>query len=130
MARQRRRSRMRGLVGRDFRVFERRRSPRMLLPALLALFVAAFGLVALRTEILKLRYELVHQLERESALDAHQRDLTVRMRQLREPRQLAERAAKLGFERPERVIDLPPAGVEASARLARAPTTETAVLQP
>ena len=127
MARRRRRSRMRGLVGRDFRVLERRRSPRMLLPALLALFVAAFGLVALRTEVLKLRYELAHQLERESALDAHQRDLTVRMRQLREPRQLAQRAAELGFERPERVIDLPPTSVPTSARLARAATTEAAV---
>jgi len=107
MARRNRRTPMRGLVGRDFSAFERRRSPRALLPALLALFVGAFALVALRTEVLKLRYELAHQLELESKLDARQRDLTVRMRQLREPRQLAERAAELGFGRPERVIDLP-----------------------
>jgi len=81
----------------------------MLLSALLALFVGAFGLVALRTEVLKLRYELSHQLERENSLDAQQRDLRVRMRQLREPRLLAQHAAKRGFARPDRVIDLPEA---------------------
>jgi len=130
MARRRNRSRMRGLVGRDFSAFERRRTPRALLPALLALFIAAFGLVALRTEILKLRYELAHQLERESALDAQQRDLTVRMRQLREPRQLAQRAAELGLERPERVIDLPPVATDRSAQLARATAPAATELQP
>ena len=130
MARRRRRPRMRGLVGRDFSAFEYRGSKRVLLPALLALFVAAFGLVALRTEILKLRYELAHQLERESSLDARQRDLTVRMRQLREPHQLAQRAAQLGFERPERVIDLPPAAVELPSRLAKAAAAQTLELQP
>jgi hypothetical protein len=110
---------MRGLVGRDFSAFERRRLPRVLLPALIALFIGAFGLVALRTEILKLRYELAHQLEHESALGAQQRDLTVRIRQLRAPRQLAQRAAALGFERPGRVIDLPGRTRQPTARLAR-----------
>jgi hypothetical protein len=119
---------MRGLVGRDFSAFERQRSPRALLPALAALFVAAFALVALRTEVLKLRYELAQQLERESTLDARQRDLTVRMRRLREPRALAERAAELGFGRPERVIDLPDAPADPPARLAHA--DETAEAQP
>jgi hypothetical protein len=111
---------MRGLVGRDFSAFERRRSPRALLPALVALFVAAFALVALRTEVLKLRYELGQRLEQERVLDARQRDLTVRMRRLREPRALAERAAELGFGRPERVIDLPAGPADPSAQLARA----------
>lgn len=107
MARRRRRAPVRTIVGRDFAALERSRLPRMLLSALLAVFVGAFGLVALRTEVLKLRYELSHQLERESALDAQQRDLTVRMRQLREPRLLTQRAAERGFARPDRVIDLP-----------------------
>lgn len=130
MARRRRRARMRGLVGRDFSAFERGGSRRVLLPALMALFVAAFGLVALRTEILKLRYELAHQLERESALGAQQRDLTVHMRQLREPHQLAQTAARLGFERPERVIDLLPTAVEVPPRLAKAATSEILELRP
>jgi hypothetical protein len=119
---------MRGLVGRDFSTFERRRTPRVLLPALIALFISAFALVALRTEVLKLRYELADQLERESALDAQQRDLTVRMRQLREPRQLAERAAELGFGLPDRVIDLSEGPNDPAARLARA--EDSAELQP
>ena len=130
MARRRRsrRAPMRGMIGRDFSAFERHRSPRALVPVLLALFVSAFALVALRTEVLKLRYELANQLERERALDAQQRDLTVRMRQLREPRALAERADELGYGLPERVIDLPAAPRETPERLAA--TDENAELRP
>lgn len=118
MPRRRRPETMRGLVGRDFFARDRRRSPRALVQTLAAMFLAAFALVALRTEVLKLRYELADQLELESALDAQQRDLTVRMRQLREPRQLAQRAAELGFTRPERLIDLPATPRQPDQRLA------------
>ena len=52
------------------------------------------------------------------------------VRQLREPRQLAERAAELGFELPERVIDIARVPAERAARLASASAPEPAELQP
>ena len=63
-----------------------------------------------------------------SALDEQQRNLTVQMRQLREPRQLTERAAELGFGRPDRVIDLPGDERDEHDRLAR--STDSAELRP
>ena len=106
-ARTKRKNTARSPIGRDFK---RVRTPRALgdfAPAAVAVLIAAFALTSLRTEVLKLKYELTHLLEREQELRASQGELTVQMRTLREPRQLAQRAAKLGFERPERVIDLP-----------------------
>jgi len=101
---------MRGLVGRDFSARAPRRVPRWLPVAILAVFVASFGLVQLRTEVLRLRYVLGQQLSREQELGARVRALTVEMRRLRAPRELARRAAALGFVRPVQVIDLPPDG--------------------
>ena len=114
--RPKRRNTARNPIGRDFK---RVRPPRALsdfIPAAIAVLIAAFALTSLRTEVLKLRYEVAHQLEREQELRATQGELTVQMRRLREPRQLAQRAAKLGFERPQRVIDLPLLEMSASVR--------------
>lgn len=114
--RPKRKNAVRNPIGRDFK---RVRPPRALsdfIPAAIALLVAAFALTSLRTEVLKLRYELADQLEREQELRATQGELTVQMRTLREPRQLAQRAVKLGFERPQRVIDLPVLKTSASLR--------------
>lgn len=105
--RPKRKSAVRSPIGRDFK---RVRAPHRLgnfVPAALAVLLAAFALTSLRTEVLKLKYELTHLLEREQELRASQGELTVQMRTLVEPRQLAQRAAELGFERPQRVIDLP-----------------------
>ena len=128
--RPKRRNTARNPIGRDFK---RVRPPHALsdfIPAAIALLVAAFALTSLRTEVLKLRYELAHQLEREQGLRATQGELTVQMRRLREPRQLAQRAAKLGFERPQRVIDLPvleaPAGGRSILEPAEAEKRNTA----
>lgn len=129
MARRRRTRRGRSLVGLDFSSFDQRRASRALTPALIAVFIAAIGLVALRTEVLKLRYELAALHERERTLDARQRDLTVHMRQLRDPRRLAERAAALGFRRPERLIDLRTA-LAADARFANLPAPADTEIHP
>jgi hypothetical protein len=119
MPRQQRAKRPRSLVGRDFSTLDRRRASRLIAPTLVGLLIAAIGLVALRTEVLKLRYELAALHEREQTLDAQTRDLTVQMRQLRDPRRLSARASTLGFRRPDRLIDLP-AAVPATPRLAKA----------
>ena len=114
----RKHGRMRGIVGRDLSAFEKRGGPRRLVPLALAMLVAAIALVALRTEVLKLRYELARGLEREQELGAERRDLTVRMRQLRDPMRLAQRANELGFVRPQRVIDLTRVHANAQTSLA------------
>ena len=109
-ARTKRKSAARSPIGRDFK---RVRPPHTFgdfAPAAVAVLIAAFALTSLRTEVLKLKYELTHLLESEQQLRASQGELTVQMRKLREPRQLAQRAADLGFERPQRVIDLPLSG--------------------
>lgn len=67
---------------------------------------AALGLVVLRVDLLRVRYALASAAAREEALLSEQRELTVEVRQLRDPRRLAERAEELGFIRPERVIHL------------------------
>lgn len=96
-------------IGRDFKRVRAPRSPLALLPAVLTAVACAFALTSLRTQVLKLRYELAEHVERERELRAEQSDLTVEMRKQRSPRELVERAAALGFARPERVIDLPSA---------------------
>ena len=108
-------SAMRNPIGRDFKRVRPPRSARDFVPAGLALLVCAFALTSLRTQVLKLRYELADHLEHEQALRVAQRDLTVHLRRLRAPRELAVRAHELGFGRPERLIDLPGVGADATA---------------
>ena len=85
---------------------------------------AALGLAVLRTDLLRMRYALPDILEQEQHLRDEQRSLTARMRQLRDPVHLAERARELGFVRPARLIDLPasesPALADPSTALAAA----------
>jgi hypothetical protein len=76
---------------------------------------AALGLVVLRVDLLRVRYALASATAREEALLSEQRELTVQVRQLRDPRLLAERAEALGFVRPERVIRLGRRGEVATA---------------
>ena len=73
----------------------------------IAVLGAALLLVALRTEVIRLRYRLAESLEREQQLLELQRTLTVEVRSLRDPNRLSQRATALGFGRAERVIDLP-----------------------
>jgi hypothetical protein len=61
---------------------------------------------ALRHSILQLRYQLSAAVTEETELLARQREVTVELRELRDPARLRELAAKQGFARPERVIQL------------------------
>lgn len=83
--------------------------PRAMLAALFAtIVVLALSFSALRGQIIGLRYRAAQVVSEERALEEQRRILTVRVRKLRDPRQLAERAAQRGFASPERVIDLEP----------------------
>jgi hypothetical protein len=106
---------VRGLVGRDFSAFEQRPGPRKLIPVAIALLLAGFGLAALRTEVLRLRYELAEGVERESKLQIERKDLTVEMRALRHPVALGERALEMGFVRADRIVDVPAHPVQSRA---------------
>lgn len=73
----------------------------------LVLVLAALTLVHVRTRGIQMRYRLAEALSTEQELLDEQRRLTLEVRQLRNPQQLAERAAALGLAQPERVIALP-----------------------
>jgi hypothetical protein len=105
-------SRTLDLVGRDLARPERPalRSARRLGGGLLAAcVVAALGLSALRVQILRLRYQVARAVAAEQTLLEEKRELTVRVRELRDPLRLAARAGALGFARPQRLIELPAA---------------------
>ena len=79
---------------------------RIVLPPLIAALLVALGMAALRIDLLRLRYAVAATtLEQQSLLD-ESRSLTARMRKLRDPVDLAMKAGKLGFERPDRLIDM------------------------
>ena len=78
---------------------------------------AALMVASLRQSILQLRYQLSAAVTEETELLARQREMTVELRELRDPTRLHELAAKHGFARPERVIQLsvPATGVVETA---------------
>jgi hypothetical protein len=81
--------------------------PRGLLAALFAtIVVLALAFSTLRGHIIELRYRVAQVVSEERALEEQRRGLTVRVRQLRDPRHLAELASERGFASPERVVDL------------------------
>jgi len=100
------------LVGRDL---SGRESPaprplqRLRGALLLGCVVAALGLSALRVQILRLRYQIARAVAEEQALLEERRELTVQVRELRDPLRLAQRARVLGLGRPERILELPAA---------------------
>jgi len=111
-SRQRRRSRSarsQGRIGRDLadRPAVLAGRTRRAAPWIALALLAALLLAALRVDVIRMRYAQAEALAAEQRLIDRNRDLTVRMRQLRDPARLAERAQALGFVRPERVIDLP-----------------------
>ena len=63
-------------------------------------------LASLRMTIVRTRYALADSHTQETALLELEREATVELRELRDPRRLRRLAAELGFERPERVIEL------------------------
>jgi len=97
---------MRSPIGRDFKRVRPPISPLALLPAGLATLACAFALTSLRTQVMKLRYELGQHVERERELANEHSELTVDIRRMRSPQALAEHARERGYVRPERLIDI------------------------
>ncbi len=100
-------------VGRDVAV-ERpggRSGLRAALPYLVGAAVAiGLSIVALRNDLIRMRYGLAAAMQEERDLLQERRELTARVRALRDPARLARLARKRGFVRPDRVIELEPAG--------------------
>ncbi len=90
---------------------------RALLACALGLVAAGGLLVAARTELTSLRYELGRLQEREATLGNHVEVLHVETEALRAPEQVRPRALALGmvYPQPGQVIALPPASVAAGA---------------
>lgn len=81
--------------------------PRTLMATIIVTVVlVALGFSALRGAIIDLRYRAAEVVREERALEAQRRELAVRVRELRDPRHLAELASRRGFGRPERVVHL------------------------
>jgi hypothetical protein len=95
-----------GLIGVDVAAGDRPGIGRGLLPLLIAGLIVALGVASLRIDLLRIRYALAETVAEEQRLLDEQRNLTVRMRTLRDPVHLSKRAHELGFVRPERLIDL------------------------
>ena len=97
------------LIGVDVGGGRRHRRAVGVLSTLAAVVAVALGVSALRIDLLRIRYALGEAIAEEQRLLDEQRSLTAEMRRLRDPVQLAERARRLGFVRPEQLIDLPAA---------------------
>ena len=96
------------MVGRDFAHLPSR-GRRPLQPWLaiaVGTLAAALMVASLRVSILRLRYELSAAVTEETKLLERQREITVELRELRDPARLRDLAAKQGFVRPERVVQL------------------------
>jgi hypothetical protein len=96
------------LVGREASGSRLRTSRlRRLLPALLVGgLLAALALAALRVDLIRVRYALGEAMREEQALLDERARLIADVRKLRDPSRLAEFASRMGFERPERVIEM------------------------
>jgi hypothetical protein len=94
-------------VGRTFAVPARKERRRIApLPLLALTVIVLLSLAFLRVSILRARYALGATLQRETDLRARERSAAVDARVARDPHKLRELAARQGFARPERVIDL------------------------
>ncbi len=82
--------------------------PRLVVPALVAAVSVALGMAALRIDLIRTRYEIGMNYSSERNLNREIAGLTARMRELRDPLRLSQRAKALGFVPPQQVIDLPP----------------------
>jgi hypothetical protein len=68
--------------------------------------LALLALAALRMSIVRTGYQLAATLQRETELRGRERSAAVDARVARDPQKLRGLAERLGFARPERVIDL------------------------
>jgi hypothetical protein len=103
------------LVGRDLAPVPTRRRRRRVpvVPIAIGAVLGALCLVSLRVEILRLRYAVAEAASEEERLLERERQIRVRVRELRDPARLRALAAERGFTPPERVLRLSmPADVE------------------
>ena len=97
-------------------------------PVIVAVVVGALSLAVLRMDVIRMRFGLAGMFEEQLRLEELKRELTVGMRQLRDPAALTRHARELGFQRAEHLIDLaeesdartPAAREEPAARIALA----------
>jgi len=96
----------RSLIGRDLAAMHRdaERRRRRWIPLVVGGLLAALCLTALRIDLIRQRYDLAAAMSEEKRLLEERRLLTARVRSLRDPARLAERARQLGFERPAHVL--------------------------
>ncbi len=78
--------------------------------SLVGVFLAALGLVVLRVDIIRLRYQNGEKFKHEQALEERAQALTAGVRELRDPRELRRRAEQLGFAPPTRILHVGPDG--------------------
>ena len=96
---------LRSLIGRDLAAMHREaEGRRRWMPLLIGCLLAALCLTALRIDLIRQRYDLAAAMSEEKQLLEERRLITARVRSLRDPARLAERARQLGFERPEHVL--------------------------
>ena len=103
------------IVGRDFA--RPQRGSRSLLRGAAPYLVGAavlvgLAVVALRNDLIRMRYGLTAAMQEERDLLQERRELTARVRELRDPARLVRLAEERGFVRPERVFETRPAGGE------------------
>lgn len=80
---------------------------RRIVPALAAAVAVALGMAVLRIDLIRSRYEIGVNYSKEQRLNDEIALLTARMRELRDPLILSERADEFGFVPPQQLIDLP-----------------------
>ena len=73
---------------------------------------AALIIAHLRVELIQQGYQRASDVKKTQLLEEEQRNLTARVRELRDPARLATLAATQGLARPECVISLAPPGPE------------------
>ncbi len=117
----RRESDPKDLVGRDFagRGSTANRWRHRAAAVVIGLVLGGLLLASLRMEIVRTRYALADALAQETRLLSLEREASVALRELRDPRRLRRLANQLGFVRPERVIEL---GTDLAARGGAAPS--------
>jgi hypothetical protein len=93
------------LIGVDMASGHRGPRNQTIVPAIAAVVVASLILVGLRMDVVRMRYASSEALALESQLLEEKRLITVSLLRMREPKLLSERAGKLGFSTPDRVID-------------------------
>ncbi len=95
------------LIGLDMTPTRRAAQHKVSVPVIAAFVIAALFLVGLRIDVMRMRYASAQANTLESQLLDEKRNITVSLLRLREPKLLADRAAELGFAKPDRVINLP-----------------------